>query len=344
MPKEWYLMSQPIFNSGFENDEFLAYASEGFEEVLASFLADDVEIFEKSLSLSPIKTRAIIQGVTADTYNNSVIRQFLCRIGTLRCGQYIKVNGDYWLVNGIPGNNKMYEKAAAWYCKYAIRFVSPLTGKIVEYPVYDINSTQYGSGETPKTHMTIGTSQHLVYLPYNEETVMLDSGFRFLIDKNRDKPTAYRLAQIDTSSYASGEKDGLIQWTIVESQYDEKTDNKDLLIADYYGKSELSEPDPEIGYKLRLSTNSTGDKVIFGEDIRVDAELTYDGAKANSIPLSVSIIDGIEYGMIKETGDGYFIVHALNNREYIGQEITVLARNDVANIEDSIKLTIRGWY
>ena len=148
MPIEWYLMKQPTYNSGFEGDEFANYAQDGFEEILESELADDIEIFEKSLSVEPVKTRAIIQGVTSDTYNNSVMRQFICRIGTLRAGQYIKARGQYWMVYSLPDNNKMYEKAIAWQCKYSIYFISPITGKAVEYPVYDINSTQYGSGET----------------------------------------------------------------------------------------------------------------------------------------------------------------------------------------------------
>ena len=89
MPESWYLMSQPLFNSGFEGDEFSAFAHGGFEEILESPLADDIEVYEKTLSATAVKTRAIIQGVTADNYNNSVLRQFLCRIGTLRSGQYI---------------------------------------------------------------------------------------------------------------------------------------------------------------------------------------------------------------------------------------------------------------
>lgn len=81
MPESWYLMSQPLFNSGFEGDEFSAFAQGGFEEILESPLADDIEVYEKTLSATAVKTRAIIQGVTADNYNNSVLRQFLCRIG-----------------------------------------------------------------------------------------------------------------------------------------------------------------------------------------------------------------------------------------------------------------------
>ena len=36
MPESWYLMSQPLFNSGFEGDEFSAFAQGGFEEILES--------------------------------------------------------------------------------------------------------------------------------------------------------------------------------------------------------------------------------------------------------------------------------------------------------------------
>ena len=47
MPESWYLMSQPLFNSGFEGDEFSAFAQGGFEEILESPLADDIEVYEK---------------------------------------------------------------------------------------------------------------------------------------------------------------------------------------------------------------------------------------------------------------------------------------------------------
>ena len=100
----------------------------------------------KTLSATPVSARAIIQGVTADNYNNSVMRQFLCKIGTLRSGQYINRANVACLF--APDNNKMYEKAIVGSANIQSSFVSPTSGEIVEYPVYDINSTQYGSGET----------------------------------------------------------------------------------------------------------------------------------------------------------------------------------------------------
>lgn len=345
MPIEWYLMSRPLFNNGFENDEFDAYAQDGFDEVLSSVIAEDIEIFDKRLDVEPAIARAIIQGVTSDTYNNSVLRQFICRIGTLRSGQYIKARNRFWMIHSMPDNNKIYEKAVAWQCKYFIRFISPLSGKIVEYPVYDINSTQYGSGETTKEYMSIGTAQHLLYIPYNEETILIDSGFRFLIDKNHENPTAYRLAQVDPVAYSCGEDDGLIQWTIVESQYDKETDNRELLIADYYGRSELSYPDEIVeGYNISLTSDVADDTVVFGEECRVSVLFTDNGSEIEPLPFHVTITDGAEFANIKDIGSDYFIVHALNNREYIGQEITILVENSENNISKQLVLKIGGWY
>ena len=345
MPTEWYLMKRPLFNSGYESDEFQSFAQDSFEEILESFIAKDVEIYEKSLSVEPVVTRAIVQNVTGDVYNNSYQRQLLCRIGTLRMGQYIKIDGRYWIVATLPDNNQMYEKAILWQCKFSIRFVSPITGDVVEYPVYSVNSTQYGSGETQRSYMKIGTSQQLTYIPFNEETIMLECGARFLIDKNKKAPTAYRLTQVDTSSYSCGEDDGLLQWTLVESQRDEKTDDVELMVADYYGVSDFSVPDPpELGYSITMIPDGKKPQVTFGEELLVSVEFFKDGEKTDPFPLEISITDGTEYGLLKDIESEQFVVRALNNRDFIGQEITVTAHNDDFGVSESLILSVKGWY
>lgn len=143
--KSWYRMTRPLFNSGFEDDEFWAYGQDGFQEVLDSFIGSDVLIYDKAIGTEPQQVRAIVQQKTSDVYNSTTVRQILCNIGILRCGQYVKHDGAFWLVSSLPDNNRIYEKAVLWKCKYSIRFVSPLTGEIVEYPVYSTNSTQYGT-------------------------------------------------------------------------------------------------------------------------------------------------------------------------------------------------------
>lgn len=240
MPKEWYLMTKPLFNSGYEKEEFENYAKDGFSELLESFISSDVYIYKTNdFSKSEI-TKAIIQNVTTDSDYNDFIRQILVPIGSIKVGYYVKYNGFYWLIKDIVDNNKIYEKSIMFHCNYNLRFISDISEKIVNYPVYMKNATQYNSGENTREIETIGSSKFLIYIPYNQETIKINHGKRFLIDRNTHNPTAFEVTQVDTISYNYDYKAGVIRITVVENQFNSKTDNKDLMVADYY-KQEISE-------------------------------------------------------------------------------------------------------
>jgi len=61
----------------------------------------------------------------------------------------------------------------------------------------------YGTGISEKTNVDVGDDQHLIYLPYNEETILLNDGFRFIMDKNHIHPTVYNIARVDFHSSSS---------------------------------------------------------------------------------------------------------------------------------------------
>ncbi len=105
-------------------------------------------------------------------------------------------------------------------------------GKILEYPCYDMNSTQYNSGEQSNKNFTIGSSQHMLTLPSDENTIALNSPQRFYLDKNMNNPTSFIVTQNDTTSHNYGKK-GLVKLTVYESQNNSETDRPDLGICDY---------------------------------------------------------------------------------------------------------------
>lgn len=105
-------------------------------------------------------------------------------------------------------------------------------GEILEYPCYDINSTQYNSGEQSNQQFTIGSSQHMVTLPCDENTISLQSPQRFILDKNIVKPTVFIVTQNDNTSYNYG-KNGLVKVTLYEHVFNPETDRADLGICDY---------------------------------------------------------------------------------------------------------------
>ena len=345
--KTWYRMTRPLFNSGFEDDEFWAYGQDGFQELLDSAIGSDVLIYDKSIQKEPITVRAIVQNKTSDVYNSAVVRQILCNIGVLKCGQYVECEGAMWLVSALPDNNRIYEKAVLWKCKHTIRFISPLTGEIVKYPVYSTNSTQYGTGELEKTYMTIGEDQHLIYIPYNEETIKLDDQFRFLMDKNRESPSAYRITRVDPVSYAVGDErneDGLIQWAVLQTQFNEATDSKELMIADYFPQKpeEVVPPDGQSGLVL---TDLDGDQMLaIGETKKIQVKCVLpDGTETQIFDYRMEYDFAGGAASVVSDNAGLITLQAANNQSFVGKTIKIRAISDTLNSETTIMIQIVNW-
>ena len=107
-------------------------------------------------------------------------------------------------------------------CNWILRWQNK-DGKILEYPCYDMNSTQYNSGEQPNRNFTIGSSQHMITLPCDENTVELSTPQRFYLDKATTNPTSFIVTQNDTTSYNYGKK-GLVKVTVFEHPNNPETD------------------------------------------------------------------------------------------------------------------------
>lgn len=345
--KTWYRMTCPLFNSGFEDDEFWAYGQDGFQELLDSAIGSDVLIYDKSIQKEPITVRAIVQNKTSDVYNSTVVRQILCNIGVLKCGQYVECEGAMWLVSALPDNNRIYEKAVLWKCKHTIRFISPLTGEIVKYPVYSTNSTQYGTGELEKTYMTVGEDQHLIYIPYNEETIKLDDQFRFLMDKNRESPSAYRITRVDPVSYAVGDErneDGLIQWAVLQTQFNEATDSKELMIADYFPQKP-EEVVPPAGQSGLVLTDLDGDQMLaIGETKQIQVKCVLpDGTETQISDYRMEYDFAGGAASVVSDNAGLITLQAANNQSFVGKTIKIRAISDTLNSDTTIMIQIVNW-
>jgi hypothetical protein len=124
-------------------------------------------------------------------------------------------------------------------CNWMLKWQNK-NGVILEYPCYDMNSTQYNSGEQYNRNFTIGSSQHMLTLPCDENTIELSSPQRFYLDKATINPTSFIVTQNDTTSYNYGKK-GLVKVTVYEYPNNSATDRPDLGICDYVDMSAGSE-------------------------------------------------------------------------------------------------------
>ena len=144
---------------------------------------------------------------------------------------YDKKENEYLICTEVFNIDDINYKGKFTLCNWMLKWQTK-DGTILEYPCYDMNSTQYNSGEQSNRNFTIGSSQHMITLPSDENTIALNNPQRFYLDKNVANPTSYIVTQNDTTSHNYGKK-GLVKLTVYESQNNPETDRPDLGICDY---------------------------------------------------------------------------------------------------------------
>ena len=144
---------------------------------------------------------------------------------------YDSKEDEYLICTEAFNINGIHYKGKFTLCNWILKWQNK-DGKILEYPCYDMNSTQYNSGEQSNRNFTIGSSQHMITLPCDENTVELSTPQRFYLDKATINPTSFIVTQNDTTSYNYGKK-GLVKVTVYEYPNNSSTDRPDLGICDY---------------------------------------------------------------------------------------------------------------
>ena len=151
-------------------------------------------------------------------------------------------------------------------------------GKVYEYPIFDINSTQYNSGVESSKIMILGSTQHMLSITADENTISLRHDMRFFLDRNKVEPTVFKLTQNDTT--AMNYDKGILHLTVTEDQYNPDTDNIDEWLCDYVKppvKSDIEieymgNPNVRIGgsYKIftAVSLNPVAWDIIAKNDIK----------------------------------------------------------------------------
>lgn len=245
MASEWYLLTSqpPIYNNGYESDDFNNYAQSGFNETLQdSPLTDDIQIYNLVTRIWDDK-KAIVQNSTSNNQNSSFLRQILSNIGTFRSGNLIKHRNKLWLMMNVPDNNKIYEKGIIQLCNYTLPFQTVST-TIYNEPCVVIDATRSSStGEDDGKILTLTDTQVMIYIQYNENTKYLTEEKRIFIDQLTDKPKVYKITKVNRINYMDGDK-GLLQLTCDQDEVNLNTDNYTYKIADYISTETAPLPVP----------------------------------------------------------------------------------------------------
>lgn len=204
-------------------------------------------------------------------------------------------------------------------------------GTIVEYPCQDMNSTQYNSGERSNKVYTVGSSQHILTLPCDENTLALSSPVRFYLDKDHTKTTTYRVTQNDTTS--SNYDKGLCKVTVTECPENREVDNRELGVCDYF-KAAVSEEGLLAHIDYDTNTIKSG-----GSMHTFTARFTDENGDSVDTAAKWSIVcdfkDELE---VKELGNKIMI--GIDNDNYIDEDFKLCLSDDTGTNTDSLIIHI----
>ena len=206
---------------------------------------------------------------------------------------YDKRRNLYWICIESFDRDEILCAGKLVRCNYIMKWQDE-NKNIFEYPVFEINSTQYNSGEFGDKTMTLGSSQHLITAIADKNTIALNHGHRFFWDRNTIDPTVFKLTQNDTT--AMNYDKGLIKITVTEDQYNPKTDSIENWLCDYFKVSTVTitysgNPTIRVGGTKTLNVDTT-ETVTWSVESDVGATITPDGNSVKvKFPNDMSFVD-----------------------------------------------------
>lgn len=244
----------------------------------------------------------------------------------LLCTESFNVDGVHW-----KGKFSLCNWTLKWQNKY---------GDILEYPCVDINSTQYNSGEQASAKMTIGSSQHMATLPYDENTIAIKSPQRFFLDRDTETPTSFIVTQNDNTSMFFG-KNGLVKITMLECERNNDTDRPDLGVCDYFEKDELktNNADEKKVIKSVISYKTTTIKSGGSKQKFVGTFVDENGEEIDGISTNWEIIcDFADSLIVDEEGNSLTI--GVDDDSLIDEEFKLTLSDESGNYKSSIIIQI----
>ena len=185
----------------------------------------------------------------------------------------------YYLCTESFDKNKILNNGKLTRCNNFLKWQDD-SGKVFEYPVFDINSTQYNSGVQGDKVMTLGSTQHMLTITADKNTIALDHDKRFFSDRNVKHPTVFKLTQNDTT--ALNYDKGLLHLTITEDEYNPKTDSIENWLCDYIKPNSTTpikitytgDPMIRVGSSAKTFTANTNETVTWSVDNDFDGNIS----------------------------------------------------------------------
>ena len=331
--QEWYLIgnkTSPNMIGGYENDGFLDCKDDAFYETLQTDLANTVIVYNYDLSESR-EIRGIVEGNTADTQLKSMERSILVPIGTLHSGDYVFFEDEYWIVDGRPGNNKIYEKATLKECQYKLRWQKD-DGSIIERFANFTSSSKYDVGENGNDTIILSSNNYLIIMPNDKDSMTIE-GKRVFIDLSDVPEKVFKITRNDDVLFNHHGHGGTLNLIADKVELNKDKDNQELGICNYIPISTPTPPTSNPDETADLSAEIDG-----SNDLKVTVPFTYTAtlkdSKENEVTWDDNLYDWNVAGNsnVLQEKNGNKITLKAGSNKLIGEKIVL----QVINIVDDV--------
>lgn len=169
---------------------------------------------------------------------------------TVRLGDIISWNEMHWLITQVDFDDEIVMRGEIEQCNREIKWQNPITKEIISR--WCFAERPYATGINEGKIVSIPDRVFRVKLPYDNETVQVDIGKRFVLETINGVQKTYELEMPDlnTNKFQDSEG-GFIVWNLkFSSDIDPARDNIELGICDYIIPDEPPippiEPDPTL--------------------------------------------------------------------------------------------------
>lgn len=291
--------------------------------------------------------------IIKDTDNNTHKKKIKSKHSSpFDLGDYIKWNGQMWIVMSLDPDDKTYHSGYMYLCTLLLHWQNK-NGEIVERWGYSEDFTKYSSGVEDGKVVTTGDNQYGVTLPVDDETKHLKRDKRFIVDfEDVDVPDAYTLTNRkvllnDDGYFGRGSLLNLtLSYDAFNSNADklvELPDGRKVWICDYISPDEPTAP--PLPDKSDILSNIEGNKNLKLGYKRTYTVLFFDkNNEPVDTPLDFSwnvICDFSD--VLEQEIDGNSISFLIDDEDYL-DEIFVLQALIGGQVVDSMTITVSGVY
>lgn len=218
-------------------------------------------------------------------------------------------------------------------CNYLLRWKNSV-GRIIErWAVFGDNSRiQDGEYNVSYGKMFMPRVMTSLILPCDRETVNIRLDQRFMIDYKgvNENPDVYKVTNRNVISKTFNELEGVIELAVVQHQYNQLTDSREEMIADYHVEIKTDKPaKPADDLTCKISFNGTSDLKMGTPFKKYSAEFYRSGIRVNDIiPVwEIILSETNKNNITHEVEDDKFKIKCKYNPSLIGSHIRLIAKS-----------------